>query len=751
MTGDERRRARAAAARWGLALALGLAATLALPVGSATAAEPTTIVGVQSGRCLDVTGGSREARTPVNLYDCHGRAHQQWTYTDARELRVFGDSCLDVRGWSDEPGAVAQAYPCHGGANQQWRLREDGTIRSVATDACLDVLDRRTANGAEVAMWPCHGGPNQRWTLGADSGSGGDGGGSDTTAPSSPTGLRTSGLTCDAVRLTWDAARDDTGVVRYDVYRDGQRLTRVDGTRTDADLSLEPGQRWGLYVNAVDAAGNTSRSSDSVVVEPPLCGDDSEPPTRPGTPAATVEGTTVTLSWQASRDDTGVRQYLVERDGREVGRITGTADREPATRFTDAGLAAGTDYSYVVFAVDGHGNRSNPSRTVEVTAGRGCSRMFCGARPVTTDDPAWQCDDGRGGPRDLCEDDMPWGLAELPDGDLLYNRRDSHDLVRLDPSTGERENLGTVPGVSPTDLTNGEGGLMGLALSPDFERDGWVYVMYTEADGTGGTDEVSAVGNVVARIPYRDGALRTGRREVLLRGIRWATWHDGGRLRFGPDGMLYVATGDAEVTRSAQDVDDLNGKILRMTPEGEAPADNPFANPDGPGRSLVYSYGHRNPQGLAFDAQGRLWAQEFGSSQQDETNLIRPGRNYGWPLCEGERPKDGGCDRAADGTALTPPKAVYPTAEASCSGIAVVRGQLFVACLRGERLYGWRIRGDGADASLTDRDTDLQGTFGRLRTVEPSSDGHLWVTTSNDRSSGALDSSERVMKVLLGR
>jgi glucose/arabinose dehydrogenase len=222
---------------------------------------------------------------------------------------------------------------------------------------------------------------------------------------------------------------------------------------------------------------------------------------------------------------------------------------------------------------------------------------------------------------------------------------------------------------------------------------------------------------------------------VLLTGIPRNKYHNGGRLRFGPDGKLYIATGDGQNGDWAQDRANLAGKVLRINPDGTIPSDNPFG-------TSVWSYGHRNPQGLAFDSQGRLWEQEFGNSVMDETNLIVRGGNYGWPACEGTT---GSCGEPG----FVAPKRTYPVAEASCSGIAVVRDALYIACLRGARLYRAEISGDG----LTNVQQYLTGTYGRLRTVEPSADGGLWLTTSTrgDKDSIANNSNESILKVELGR
>jgi glucose/arabinose dehydrogenase len=316
--------------------------------------------------------------------------------------------------------------------------------------------------------------------------------------------------------------------------------------------------------------------------------------------------------------------------------------------------------------------------------------------------------------------DIPWGLVTLPDGTILYNRRDAQDIIHLFPTTGAKTTVGTVPNVQSTD---GEGGLTGLAISSSFATDHWLYIMHT-----------SPTDNRIVRIKYENDKLSTSTEQVLLSGILRNKFHDGGRLRFGPDGKLYASTGDAQNGANAQDKNSLNGKVLRLNSDGSVPSDNPFGN-------YVWSFGHRNPQGLAFDSQGRLWEQEFGNSIMDETNLITKGGNYGWPSCEGT---SGTCGT----TGFLAPKYTYPTADGSCSGIAIVKDVLYVACERGTRMYREVISG----TTLTNVQQYFQGTYGRLRTVEPAPDGGLWLTTTNAGGKDSIpnNSNEKILHVTLG-
>ena len=324
------------------------------------------------------------------------------------------------------------------------------------------------------------------------------------------------------------------------------------------------------------------------------------------------------------------------------------------------------------------------------------------------------------------ETDIPWGLAFLPDGSALYTDRDAQTVNRLTPS-GQKTLVGKVPDVAGT---NGEGGLLGLELSPHFRRDHWVYLYHT-----------SAADNRIVRIKLAAGVLDLASEQVLLSGIARNKFHNGGRLRFGPDGKLYASVGDAQVGANAQDLNSLNGKILRLNPDGTAPADNPFYANGGNAR-YVWSYGHRNLEGLAFDSRGRLWEAELGNSIMDELNLIRKGANYGWPGCEGT---SGACGDPA----FTAPVQTWPVAAASPSGLAILHDTLYMGALRGQALWSMKITGDTTTTPVA----NFQGQFGRIRTVEPSPDCGLWITTSNggDKDSIPDNSTTSILKITVGR
>ncbi len=289
--------------------------------------------------------------------------------------------------------------------------------------------------------------------------------------------------------------------------------------------------------------------------------------------------------------------------------------------------------------------------------------------------------------------DAPWEVVFV-DRAPLVSERDSGSILEI--VDGRTREAGRIAGVRH----GGEGGLLGLAATG---RHLFVY-------STGPN------GNRIERyeVTGEPGSLGLGLRVTLLDGIPSASTHNGGRLAVGPDGMLYAGTGDAGDRTSAQNRAALSGKILRMTPDGGVPDDNPI-----PG-SLVYSYGHRNVQGLAWAADGRMFATEFGQNTWDELNLIEPGKNYGWPRVEG---------RAGD-AAYVDPLQQWATDEASPSGAAVLGDRLYIANLRGRVLRAVPLADPSTSTEL------LDGSLGRLRTVVPGPDGALWVVTNNTDGRG---------------
>jgi len=306
-----------------------------------------------------------------------------------------------------------------------------------------------------------------------------------------------------------------------------------------------------------------------------------------------------------------------------------------------------------------------------------------------------------GTPNSLVTDlTVPWSIVRLDSGSTFISERGTAIIKELTPG-GEVRVMATIPGVSP----NGEGGLLGLAVLDDK----YLYAYVTAAND-----------NRIVRFPLRgvpgNYSLDTTPGQVILAGIAKARTHDGGRIAFGPDGMLYATVGDAGVPDRAQDPASLNGKILRMSPIGAVPVDNP--NPG----SYVYSLGHRNPQGIAWDDDDQLWAAEFGQNTWDEFNRIQPGANYGWPLVEGVGNQSGFVD----------PIAVWPTSEASPSGLLYTRGTFFLAALRGQRIWAIYPNDTGGAQTVA----WFVGEYGRIRDVAAGPEGTLWFITNNTSEQG---------------
>ncbi|WP_319518893.1 PQQ-dependent sugar dehydrogenase [uncultured Martelella sp.] len=290
---------------------------------------------------------------------------------------------------------------------------------------------------------------------------------------------------------------------------------------------------------------------------------------------------------------------------------------------------------------------------------------------------------------------IPWSAVTIGQ-DGLVSQRGSAEILRFRPGDTP-QSAGTVPDV----VARGDGGMLGLATRTE-GGNVWLYAYHS-----------TSAGNRIVRMPYAEGTL--GDAEIILDGLPGGRAHNGGRIAFGPDGMLYATVGETRNPDLSQDLQSLAGKILRMTPEGDIPDDNPF---DG---SYVYSFGHRNPQGITWDETGQMWATEFGNDRWDEFNRIVPGGNYGWPVVEGQ----------GDNPDYIDPVLQWPTDQMGPSGLTYIDGTFFIAGLTGQRLWTVNIAADG-----TPEATDYYpGEYGRIRDVLPGSDGNLWFLT-NTRGGG---------------
>ncbi|MEH3090346.1 MAG: PQQ-dependent sugar dehydrogenase [Microbacterium arborescens] len=309
--------------------------------------------------------------------------------------------------------------------------------------------------------------------------------------------------------------------------------------------------------------------------------------------------------------------------------------------------------------------------------------------------------------------EVPWSAVVLDDGTQLVSQRDTGGVVEIVDQ--ELRAVGEIDLAAPA----GEGGLLGIAVR-DTDDGAQLYAYVT-------TEDDNRV--VRMRLKGEAGERRLGGSEIVIDGIPRDRVHNGGRIAFGPDGLLYVATGDAGLPDAAQDRASLAGKILRLTPDGDPAPDNPFD-------TAVYSLGHRNVQGLAWTDDGTMWAGEFGQDRFDELNRIEPGGNYGWPIVEG----------ASDDADFIPPVLTWTPDEASPSGIAARGDTVFVASLRGERV--WALDVDGQDA-VGEPVALWEGVLGRVRDAVVAGD-ELWLLTNNTDGRGNADGGDdRLMRVPL--
>lgn len=317
---------------------------------------------------------------------------------------------------------------------------------------------------------------------------------------------------------------------------------------------------------------------------------------------------------------------------------------------------------------------------------------------------------------------IPWDIVFLDPDQFLVSERDG-TIVRIDTEEESVKEI-DVPNVTH----RGEGGLLGMIADPGFSANGYIYIYRTSTL----SESTNASINEVVRYTLRDDVLTD--EKIIVGNIPGSLYHNGGRIAFGPDGYLYVATGDARDPDSAQDLDSLAGKILRVTKDGEVPSDNPFDSP-------IYSYGHRNPQGLTWDEEGRLWSTEHGRTTatltgMDELNLVVAGGNYGWPDSEG--------DRVLEGT-IGPVIHSGPSITWAPGGATYDDGSIFFGGLRGERLYEAVV--DGTSEEVNELREHFVREFGRIRTTLVGPDGGLYLMTSNrDGRGSAADGYDTIVR-----
>ncbi len=309
--------------------------------------------------------------------------------------------------------------------------------------------------------------------------------------------------------------------------------------------------------------------------------------------------------------------------------------------------------------------------------------------------------------------EIPWEIVFLDNEVILVAERKGR-LIKIE--NGLKRTIAQIDEVK----SEGEGGLLGMALHPNFSENKWLYLYMT-------VDRDSGTKNEVRRYSLGENGISDG--EIILSGIEGAIIHNGGRLKFGPDGYLYVATGDANQTNLAQNLDYLAGKILRIKDDGSIPTDNPFENE-------IYSYGHRNVQGIAWDSEGRLWATEHGPSTMDEVNLIVAGGNYGWPEITGNETREG---------MITPVINSGTNETWAPSGMEIVDDWIYFVGLRGQNLYRMKAQTENIELERL-----LDGVYGRMRFIRFGKDGYFYIGTNNRDGRGQPKTDDdKIVKIFL--
>ncbi len=307
----------------------------------------------------------------------------------------------------------------------------------------------------------------------------------------------------------------------------------------------------------------------------------------------------------------------------------------------------------------------------------------------------------------------PWEIGFLPNGELLISQRPGN-LVRIRTEKSSIE----IPSVREI----GEGGLLGFTLHPDFENNNLIYFYIT-------VENQGQLENRVEQYFFNLSANILTNRKIIISAIPASSVHNGGRIKFGPDGYLYISTGDSSDSDLAQNINSLAGKILRLDENGNIPSDNPFSNP-------VYSYGHRNVQGLTWDSENQLWATEHGRSGMqsglDELNLIQKGANYGWPIIQGDDVQ----------TNLHAPIIHSGTDTWAPAGAVFFDNSIFFTGLRGQALYKYNLQ----DKTLR---AYFNGEFGRLRAITLKNDSLYISTSNNDGRGNPKIGDDKVIKINL--
>ncbi|MNZ40922.1 Chitinase A1 precursor [compost metagenome] len=526
----------------------------------------------------------------------------------------------------------------------------------------------------------------------------------DVFPPTEPTNLQANSVTDTTAKISWTASLDDVGVKDYDLYKDNV-LTQANVTATTYNFTgLTPDTTYNFTVKAKDAAGNISNASSPLTVKTTTQTDTQAPTAPTALISSSKTSSSVNLTWTASTDNVSVYEYDIYRNDTLAGSTT-------ATSFNVTGLTANTTYNFTVKARDLAGNISAASNTLSVKTNPASSD------PYTPEVVANNLE-------------TPWAIDFAPDGRIFFTERNS-GRVRV-VVNGNLKSTPVITLGSPFYyMPKSEGGLLGLALDPNFATNHYIYIYHSYKTSD------NKVANRVVRLKENNNIATVDK--VLITNLPGAVYHNGGRLKIGPDNKLYF--GDGNYGNKDDTLSYLGGKMFRLNLDGTIPSDNPF------GDSPIYSRGHRNPQGLAWQpGTNRLFVSEHGESSKDEINFIQPGNNYGWPKYEGGNQNQPG---------ITPPLIYANGTTWAPSGIAFVTqgpwaGNLLVTNLKGKQIIRMVIGEQNGKPTIKSSELNylFLNKYGRIRDIVEAPDGSLYFVTSNNGDKNGDGTPDKLVRLV---
>ncbi|MGG4197399.1 PQQ-dependent sugar dehydrogenase [Paenibacillus jamilae] len=526
----------------------------------------------------------------------------------------------------------------------------------------------------------------------------------DVFPPTEPTNLQANQVTDTTASISWTASLDDVGVKGYDLYKDNV-LTQANVKDTSYTFTgLTPDTTYQFTVKAKDAAGNISNASSPLTVKTTNQTDTQAPTAPTGLVSPSKTSSSVNLSWTASTDNVSVYAYDIYINGTLAGST-------PATSFNVTGLTANTSYTFTVKARDLAGNSSAASSALSVKTSPASSD------PYTPEVVANNLE-------------TPWAVDFAPDGRIFFTERNS-GRVRVIVN-GKLKSTPVITLGSPFYyMPKSEGGLLGLALDPNFATNHYMYIYHSYKTSD------NKVANQVVRLKENNNIATVDK--VLITNLPGAVYHNGGRMKIGPDNKLYFS--DGNYGNKDDTLTYLGGKIFRLNLDGTIPSDNPFAS------SPIYSRGHRNPQGLAWQpGTNRLFASEHGESSKDEINYIQPGNNYGWPKYEGGNQNQPG---------ITPPLIYANGTTWAPSGMTFVTqgpwaGNLLVTNLKGKQIIRMIVGEQNGQPTIKSSDLTylFVNKYGRIRDIVEAPDGSLYFVTSNNGDKNGDGTPDKLIRLV---